>query len=183
MAVQVQRRIPKHLNAASLNGVHLSLDGKRAGAGKNDRIAQNAHVARRVLITGTGGIHIQVTVAANIVVALQHDRQASHCPAIQKNIIVFEVTVVQPGLNLMVRGNVVVLQRQRLGGRIVCVARFSIVVVVTRGRVASIDFKVTQINCAGIGRPRTDVIGRPHCDRACFGGNGVTAKFIIRWRG
>ena len=34
-----------------------------------------------------------------------------------------------------------------------------------------------------IRRPRTDAIGRPHCDRACFGGNDITAKFIIRWRG
>ena len=180
MAVQVQRRISKHLNAASLDGVHLSLDGKRARARKNDRIAQNAHVARLVLFTGTGGIHIQVVVAANIVVALQHDCQASHCSAIQKNIIVFEVTVVQPGLRLMVRGNVIVLQRQRLGRRIVRVARFSIVVVVTRGRVASIDCKVTQMNRTGICRPRADAIRRLCRSEVLFDDNGVIAKFIIR---
>ena len=31
-----------------------------------------------------------------------------------------------------------------------------------------------------IRRPRTDAIGRPHCGRAYFGGNDITAKFIIR---
>ena len=34
-----------------------------------------------------------------------------------------------------------------------------------------------------IRRPRTDAIGRPHYGRVCFGGNDITAKSIIRWRG
>lgn len=124
---------------------------------------------------------LQATGITNVIAALKHDVQRPDITAVEKDVIVFEYAGQLLGRDLCISVDRAVSQRQRLRGGVILEAAGCIVSAAYRA-LCDVENGAAEGNRA-IRRPRTDAIGRPHCDRACFGGNDITAKFIIRKRG
>ena len=180
VAAQCQIHALACLNAAGLNGEGLGFNGQAPAAGEADGIAPDAEIARRIHI-GSGGHILQATGITNVIAALKHDVQRPDITAVEKDVIVSEYAGQLLGRDLCISVDRAVSQRQRLRDGIILEAAGRIVSAAYRA-LCDVENGAAEGNRA-IRRPRTDAIGRPHCDRACFGGNGVTAKFIIRWCG
>ena len=180
VAAQCQIHAPACLNAAGLNGEGLGFNGQAPAAGEADGIAPDAEIARRIHI-GSGGHILQATGITNVIAALKHDVQRPDITAVEKDVIVFEYAGQLLGRDLCISVDRAVSQRQRLCVSVILEAAGRIVSAAYRA-LCDVENGAAEGNRA-IRRPRTDAIGRPHCGRAYFGGNGITAKFIIRWRG
>ena len=180
VAAQCQIHALACLNAAGLNGEGLGFNGQAPAAGEADGIAPDAEIARRIHI-GSGGHILQATGITNVISALKHDVQRPDITAVEKDVIVFEYAGQLLGRDLCISVDRAVSQRQRLCVSVILEAAGRIVSAAYRA-LCDVENGAAEGNRA-IRRPRTDAIGRPHCGRAFFGGNGVTAKFIIRWRG
>ena len=180
VAAQCQIHALACLNAAGLNGEGLGFNGQAPAAGEADGIAPDAEIARRIHI-GSGGHILQATGITNVISALKHDVQRPDITAVEKDVIVFEYAGQLLGRDLCISVDRAVSQRQRLCVSVILEAAGRIVSAAYRA-LCDVENGAAEGNRA-IRRPRTDAIGRPHCDRACFGGNDITAKFIIRWRG
>ena len=180
VAAQCQIHAPACLNAAGLNGEGLGFNGQAPAAGEADGIAPDAEIARRIHI-GSGGHILQATGITNVIAALKHDVQRPDITAVEKDVIVFEYAGQLLGRDLCISVDRAVSQRQRLRGGVILEAAGRIVSAAYRA-LCDVENGAAEGNRA-IRRPRTDAIRRPHCGRAYFGGNGITAKFIIRWCG
>ena len=180
VAAQCQIHAPACLNAAGLNGEGLGFNGQAPAAGEADGIAPDAEIARRIHI-GSGGHILQATGITNVISALKHDVQRPDITAVEKDVIVFEYAGQLLGRDLCISVDRAVSQRQRLCVSVILEAAGRIVSAAYRA-LCDVENGAAEGNRA-IRRPCTDAIGRPHCGRACFGGNDITAKFIIRWRG
>ena len=180
VAAQCQIHAPACLNAAGLNGEGLGFNGQAPAAGEADGIAPDAEIARRIHI-GSGGHILQATGITNVIAALKHDVQRPDITAVEKDVIVFEYAGQLLGRDLCISVDRAVSQRQRLRGGVILEAAGRIVSAAYRA-LCDVENGAAEGNRA-IRRPRTDAIRRPHCGRAFFGGNDITAKFIIRWRG
>ena len=180
VAAQCQIHALACLNAAGLNGEGLGFNGQAPAAGEADGIAPDAEIARRIHI-GSGGHILQATGITNVISALKHDVQRPDITAVEKDVIVIEYAGQLLGRDLCISVDRAVSQRQRLRGGVILEAAGCIVSAAYRA-LCDVENGAAEGNRA-IRRPRTDAIGRPHCGRAFFGGNDITAKFIIRWRG
>ena len=180
VAAQCQIHAPACLNAAGLNGEGLGFNDQAPAAGEADGIAPDAEIARRIQI-GSGGHILQAAGITDVIAALEHDVQRADIPAVEKDVIVFEYAGQLLGRDLCISVDRAVSQRQRLCVSVILEAAGRIVSAAYRA-LCDVENGAAEGNRA-IRRPRADAIGRPHCDRACFGGHGVTAKFIIRKRG